>query len=83
MLCRDPVSVLFDEVLSGHADQIGHLPLRWLHLLVALVAERERVQRAGGSAEMTLRKMKVDGGFLQIVMSQQYLDSAQVSPGFQ
>ena len=48
-----------------------------------MIAERERVQRTGGSAEMTLREMQVDGGLFQIVMSQQHLDGARVCAGFQ
>jgi hypothetical protein len=78
-----PVAVLVDESLSGHADQVGHLPLRWPHLLVQLVPESERIQGAGRSAEMPPGKMQVNRGFLKVPMTQQHLDGSKVRPGFQ
>lgn len=83
MLCCKPVAVLFDEIMSGHTDQISHLPLLPLHLLLLFFSKRECVQGTGGSADMTLREMQVDGGFFQIAMSEKELNRAQVGPGFE
>ncbi len=83
MLCCKPVAVLLDEIMSGHTDQIGHLPLLPLHLLLLFFSKRERVQRAGGSADMTLREVQVDGGFFQIAMSEKELNRAQVGPSLE
>ena len=44
MLCRDPVAVVLDQALSGHADQIGHFPLRPLIYLSRLFP-RESVSK--------------------------------------
>ena len=83
MLGRDPVAVVLDKALSGHADQIGHLPLWPLHLLLLFFPKKECVQGTGGSADMTLREMQVDGGFFEVAMSQKELNRAQVSPSFE
>jgi hypothetical protein len=82
-LGRDPMSVALDELRSGQADQIGHFPLRPLHLLIPLVPKRKHVQRAGSSAEMTLRNMQVDGSVCQIAMPQKKLNGAEVGPVFE
>jgi len=83
MLCCKPVAVLLDETLSGHTDQIGHFPLLPLHLLLLFFPKKECVQGTGGSADMTLREMQVDGGFFEVAMSQKELNRAQVSPSFE
>ena len=45
-------------------------------------SERERIERAGGRAEMPLGQMQVDGSDLEVAMAEQYLDGAQVGAGF-
>jgi hypothetical protein len=76
VLSGEPVAVLVDESLSGHTDQIGHLPARWSHLRVPLVLEMQSVQGAGSGTEMTSREVKVPRGFFQIVVPKQNLDGA-------
>ena len=44
--------------------------------------ERESIKRAGGRAEMPLGQMQVDGSDLEVSMTEQYLDGAQVGAGF-
>lgn len=72
------------------ANEVGHLQERPVHLGRSLQRavllprrQRERVQGTGGGAEMAFGKMQVDGGFFQIVMSQQQLNRAQVGTGFE
>ena len=79
----EPLVAAIEERVSRGTDDIGHLQ-RWpRHLLgagrVGLAAEsRQPVQRTGGSLQVQLRDMQVDAGFLQVVVSQQQLDGAQV-----
>src|ERR1700689_3979245 len=79
-----PLLTALEEALSGCADHIGHLQ-RWpAHLRLCWGRRQsERVQRTRGGAEISRRKMKVDGGLLQIAMPQQNLDGAQVRTRFQ
>ena len=51
-------------------------------LVPSLGRKREGIERAGGCAEMPLGKMQVDGGDLEVSMSEQDLDRAQVCAGF-
>ena len=85
MLAGDPATTRFDELLSRHPDEIGHLQWRPTHLFVSgrLVflscgRQRQGVQRTGGGAEVAAGKVDVEGGFFQIVVTQQHLDGAQV-----
>jgi hypothetical protein len=73
-----PLATAFEEGLPRDANEIGHLQERPVHLRRSLQRavllprrQRERVQRACGGAEMAFRKMQVEGGFFQVVMSQQ------------
>jgi hypothetical protein len=70
VLPAEPLAVSFDESSSRVADEIGHLEGRPAHLFVPLmVFQLQRVQRAGGRVEMTLRKMEVQGGLFEITMA--------------
>src|SRR5208283_5438063 len=67
MLAGDPATTRFDELLSRHADEIGHLQRRPTHLFISrrLVfllrgRQRQRVQGTGGGAEMAMGKVQVD-----------------------
>jgi hypothetical protein len=51
-------------------------------LVSSLGREREGIERAGGRAEMSLGQMQVDGSDLEVSVSEQYLDGAQVRAGF-
>ena len=51
-------------------------------LLSSVGRESERIERAGGRAEMPLGQMQVDCGDLEIAMTEQNLNSAQVGTGF-
>src|ERR1700756_1470485 len=84
VLPGDPFTAAFDESASCGANQIGHLE-RWpVHLFALryLLFQLERVQRTRGGVEMPLGEMEIDGGFFQIVMSQEQLNGAQVSSVF-
>jgi hypothetical protein len=84
VLPGDPPAAAFDEAASRGANQIGHLE-RWpVHLFALryLLFQLERVQRTRGGVEMPLGEMEIDGGFFQIVMSQEQLNGAQVSSVF-
>ena len=52
-------------------------------MLSSVGRESERIERAGGRAEMPLGQMQVDGSDLEVLMTEQYLDSAQVGAGFE
>lgn len=70
MLAGDPATTRFDEFLSRHPDEIGHLQRRPAHLFVPLlVFQLQRIQRTGSRVQMTLRKMEVDGGLFQIAVA--------------
>ena len=80
----DPPAAVFDEGASRGANQIGHLE-RWpVHLFALryLLFQLERVQRTRGGVEMPSREMQIDRGFLQIVMSKEQLNGAQVGSVF-
>ena len=47
------------------------------------LCERECIERAGRRAEMPLGQMKVDCGDLEITMTEQDLNRAQVGAGFE
>ena len=77
MLAGDPATTRFDELLSRHPDEIGHLQRRPTHLFVSgrLVflsrgRQRQRVQGTGGGAEMAVGKVDVERGFFQIVVTE-------------
>jgi hypothetical protein len=83
MLAGDPPTTRFDELLSRHPDEIGHLQRRPTHLFVSgrLVflprgRQRQRVQRTGRGAKMAVGKMEVNRGFFQIAVTEQHLDGA-------
>ena len=64
MLAGDPATTRFDELLSRHPDEIGHLQRRPTHLFVSgrLVflhrgSQRQGVQWTGGGAEMAVGKV--------------------------
>jgi hypothetical protein len=48
-----------------------------------LWTDRQRIQWAGGCAEVWGGKVQIDRRFLQVTMTKQYLDRAEVSAGFQ
>jgi hypothetical protein len=43
----------------------------------------ERIELAGGRAEVLLGEMKIDGRYFEVAMAEQYLDGTQVSAGFE
>jgi len=45
--------------------------------------ERECIERAGGCAEVLLGQVQIDCRLLKVAMTEQHLDGAQVSAGFQ
>ena len=49
-------------------------------LVSSLGREGECIERAGGCAEMPLGEMQIDGSYFEIVMTEQYLNGAQVGP---
>jgi len=90
MLAGDPATTTFDEFLSRHPDEIGHLQRRPSHLFVsrglvflACARQRQRVQRTGGGAEMAAGKAEVECGLFQIVVTEQHPDGAQVGTRFE
>ena len=90
MLAGDPATTRFDEFLSRHPDEIGHLQRRPTHLFVSgrLVflprgGQRQRVEGTGRGAVVTVRKVKVDRRLFQIVVTEQQLDGAQVRTRFE
>jgi hypothetical protein len=90
MLAGDPATTRFDEFLSRHPDEIGHLQRRPAHLFVSrrLVflhrgCQRQRVEWTGRGAEVTVGKVKVDRRLFQILVTEQHLDRAQVRTGFE
>ena len=64
----EPFPAALIERGSGCADQVGHLQ-RWPRHLFR--AERQRVQGAGRSRHVTLRKMDVDHRFAQVGVTEQ------------
>ena len=76
----EPFPAALEEGGSGCADQVGHLQWWPGHLFRG---ERERVQRAGGGAQMALRQVDVNHGFAQVGVAEQQLDGAQVGAGFE
>ena len=49
---------------------------------LSLLANSERIQRTDGRAEVLAGQMQIDRRLFQIAMTEQDLDSAQVSAGF-
>ena len=71
-------------------NDIGQLQERPSHLLARVAVfrlrgrtEGERVQRAGGSFEMTRRQTQVSARGSQIGMAEEQLDGGQFSAGFE
>jgi hypothetical protein len=90
MLAGDPAPTRFDELLSRHPDEIGHLQRRPTHLFISrrLVflhrgRQRQGVQGTGGGAEMAVGKVQVNRGLFQIVVTKKHLDGAQVRTRFE
>ena len=52
-------------------------------LVGSLWGECEGIKGAGGCAEMPLGKMQIDSSYFEVAMTEQYLDRAQVSAGFE
>ena len=52
-------------------------------LVPSLRRKRERIERAGGRAEMPLGQMQVDGCNFEVAMAEQDLNRAQVGAGFE
>src|ERR1039458_9354322 len=48
----------------------------------SLRREGERIERAGGGAQMPLGQMQVNGRYFKVAMAKQDLDRAQVGAGF-
>jgi hypothetical protein len=89
MLAGDPATTRFNELLSRHPDEIGHLQRRPMHLFLSrrlvflsYALQRQRIQRTGRGAEVAAGKVDVESGFFQIVVTEQHLDGAQVRPRF-
>ena len=76
----EPIPAALVERGSGCADQVGHLQ-RWPRHLFG--GKCERVQRAGGGADMSLGKMDVHHRLAQVGMAEQQLDRAQVGAAFE
>ena len=51
-------------------------------LAPSLRSERERIERAGGRAQVPLGQMQVNGSDFEIAMSEQDLDGAQIGARF-
>ena len=90
MLAGDPATTRFDEFLSRHPDEIGHLQRRPTHLFVSgwfvflhRGRQRQGVQRTGGGAEMAVGKVQVNRGLFQIVVTEEHLDGTQVGTRFE
>ena len=47
------------------------------------LTQRDLIQRIGGSAEMPARQMQINRGVLQMPVSQEQLDGAQICSGLQ
>ena len=47
----------------------------------SLRRERERIERAGGRAEVPLGEMQIDGRYFEVAMAEKNLDGAQVGAG--
>src|SRR5215467_8436292 len=71
----EPFPAVLVECGSGCVDEVGHLQGWPRHLLRG---ERERIQWAGCSPHVTLRKMDVDHRLAQIGVPEQQLNGAQV-----
>ena len=52
-------------------------------LLSSLRREGERIERAGGRAQMPLRKMQVNRRYFEVSMAEQDLNGAQVGASFE
>ena len=52
-------------------------------LVSSLCRERECIKGAGGCAEVPLGQMQIDRRLLKVALTEQHLDGAQVSAGFQ
>ena len=86
VLPGDPLATAFDEGLSCTANDVGHLQRRPVHAFCVCSpspSDRECIQRTGGGAEMPLGEMQIDRRLLQVAMSEQHLDGAQVGAGFE
>src|SRR5438445_9689015 len=72
MLPAEPVAVSFEEGSSCDADEIGHLEGRPAHLLLLRgpAFQFQRVQRARGCLEATVRKRQVNAGLFESAMAE-------------
>ena len=77
----EPLSAALEERVRRRAQDIGHLH-GWPRHLLGVGRVRaggeygQRIQRTGGSAEMPLRQVEINGGLLEIAVAQQELDGA-------
>lgn len=83
----EPTLAALEETLSGCADNISHLHGWRRHLLglggPATVAEDcQRIQRADGRIEVSLRNVQINRGLFNVAVTQQYLNGSQVCTVF-
>jgi hypothetical protein len=79
----EPTLAALEETLSGCADNVSHLHGWRRHLLglggPATVAEDcQRIQRADGRVEVSLRNVQINRGLFNVAVTQQYLKGSQV-----
>jgi len=84
----EPTLATLEETLSGCADNISHLHGWRRHLLglggPATVAEDgQRIQRADGRIEVSLRNVQINRGLFNVAVTQQHLNGSQVCTVFQ
>ena len=77
MLAADPAMTRFNESLSRHPDEIGHLQRRPTHLFISRRVvflpcgpQRQGVQRTGGSAKVAAGEVDVESGLFQIAVTE-------------
>ena len=79
----EPTLATLEETLSGCADNISHLHGWRRHLLglggPATVAEDgQRIQRADGRIEVSLRNVQINRGLFNVAVTQQHLNGFEV-----
>src|SRR5208282_797851 len=73
------MTVLHSERCRPPPEEAGSCALRRL----SFASEGECIQRTAGGAEMAPGEVQIDRGFLQVAMTEQHLDGAQVGTGFE
>ena len=86
----EPCRGSIQESMAGGAHDRGQLQEWPLHLLAARLLFRtrdrlecERVKRTGGGVQVPLRQMQIPAGRVQVSMTEQKLNGAQIRSGFQ